>query len=97
MSPSVRIVMFQGSYRYRPVTELSLAKKPLRHPSVVLPKNGHAGQLTKPAEKALFRYIDRLNYLSLAIQPKFITDAANAILQACSSKNAKALPKVSHH
>ena len=25
--------MFQGSYRYRPVTELSLAQKPLRHPS----------------------------------------------------------------
>jgi hypothetical protein len=27
--------MLQGSYRYRPVTELSLAKKPLRHPSDV--------------------------------------------------------------
>jgi hypothetical protein len=27
--------MFQGSYRYRPVTQLSPTKKPLRHPSVI--------------------------------------------------------------
>jgi hypothetical protein len=55
----------------------------------VPPKIGHAGinlKLTKPEEKALCRYIDRLNHLiNLAVWPKFITDAANAILQARST------------
>jgi hypothetical protein len=61
---------------------------------------GHAGvnlKLTEPEEKALCRYIDRLDHLNLAVRPEFITDAANAILQARSSKNAEALPKVGHH
>jgi hypothetical protein len=34
-APSVRKVMFQGSYRYRPVTQLSHTKNALIHPSVV--------------------------------------------------------------
>jgi hypothetical protein len=42
-------------------------------------------KLTKPEQNALCRYIDRLNHLNLAVWPKFITDAANAILQARST------------
>ena len=35
--------MLQGSYRYRPVTQLSLGKRPLRHPSDVKFGSGYAG------------------------------------------------------
>jgi hypothetical protein len=62
---------------------------------------GRAGvnlKLTEPEEKALCRYIDRLDHLNLAVRPEFVTDAANAILPARSSKNAEApLPEVGKH
>jgi hypothetical protein len=51
----------------------------------VPPKMGHAGINLKLTELIV--------HLNLAVRPKFITDAANAILQARSGKNAKALPK----
>jgi hypothetical protein len=48
-----------------------------------LPKICHVGanlRLTRLEEKALCRYINRLNnHLNLAVQPKFVTDATNAI------------------
>jgi hypothetical protein len=53
-------------------------------------------KLSRPEEKALCCYVDRLNHLNLAVWPEFITDAVNAILQARSSKNTEA-PEVSKH
>ncbi|ROT34613.1 hypothetical protein SODALDRAFT_286172, partial [Sodiomyces alkalinus F11] len=39
-------------------------------------------KLLEPEEKALYRYIDRLNYINLTVRPEFITNAINAILEA---------------
>ena len=48
------------------------------------PKKGRPASNTKfsvPKEKALCRYIDRLDNINLAIRANFVTDAANYILQ----------------
>lgn len=61
---------------------------------------GHVGaklRLTRSEVNALCNYINRLDYRNLAVGPEFITVAANAILQARSSKNAEALRKVGKH
>ena len=38
-------------------------------------------KLTVPEEKALCRYIDRLDRINLSVRPEFVTDAANTILR----------------
>ncbi|KAF6814462.1 transposase [Colletotrichum sojae] len=38
-------------------------------------------KLSAPEEKALCRYIDRLDRINLAVRPEFVQDAANAILR----------------
>jgi hypothetical protein len=62
---------------------------------------GHIGanlRLTGPEEKALCRYINRLDRLNLAIRPEFIIDTVNTILQVYSSKSkALNLPLVGRH
>jgi Tc5 transposase-like DNA-binding protein len=55
------------------------------------PKAGRKGLhylLSGPEEKALCRYIDRLEKVNLAVRPVFVTDAANAILSERSSKHS---------
>ncbi|ROT38020.1 hypothetical protein SODALDRAFT_278817, partial [Sodiomyces alkalinus F11] len=39
-------------------------------------------KLLEPEEKALCRYIDRLNSINLTIRPKFITNTIDTILEA---------------
>jgi hypothetical protein len=59
------------------------------------PKRGlpaHNTKLTEPEEKALCRYIDRLDALNLAVRPEFVTDAADTILRERSSKIEAANP-----
>jgi hypothetical protein len=61
------------------------------------PKKGHPAthsKLNGPEEKALCRYIDRLDRINLAVRPEFVTDAANAILLERSSKGQKADPPI---
>ena len=59
------------------------------------PKKGlpaHNTKLTEPEEKALCRYIDRLDALNLAVRPEFVTDAADTILRERSSRIEAANP-----
>jgi hypothetical protein len=58
--------MFQGSYRYRPVTELSLAQKPLRHlmsgplaldPITLRKCQVHLSNNAKPANPITVQYV----------------------------------------
>lgn len=48
-------------------------------------------KLTEPEEKAICRYIDRLDRINLAVRPEFIMDVANGILQARASSREPAL------
>jgi len=59
------------------------------------PKKGQPAtntKLTKPEEKAICRYIDRLDRINLAVRAEFITDAANTILHERSSRSEQADP-----
>jgi hypothetical protein len=69
--------MFQGSYRYRPVTELSLAKKPLRHPSDVTAPTFHSSSHSAkfPLQSGIVESIVtiKINYLDTSLfKPNFI-------------------------
>jgi hypothetical protein len=94
------IVRYPNALVARVAREFGVSRRRLRNRlEGVAPKMGHVGanlKLTEPEEKALCHYIDRLDHPNLAVRPEFITDAANAILQARSSKNAEA-PKVGTH
>ncbi|KAM4067613.1 DDE superfamily endonuclease [Hirsutella rhossiliensis] len=53
------------------------------------PKTGQRARntrLSEPEEKALCRYIDRLDNINLAVRVEFVTDAANCILRERSSQ-----------
>ena len=69
--------------------------------SGMLPKKGllvHNTKLTEPEEKALCRYIDRLDALNLAVRPEFVTDATDTILRERSSRiEATDPPTVGQH
>ena len=43
-------------------------------------------RLSRPEEKALCRYIDRLDHINLAVRVEFVTDAANHILRERSGQ-----------
>lgn len=63
-------------------------------------RGGHNTLLSGPEEKALCRYIDRLNGINLAFRSEFITDAANRILAERSAPNdpySSDAPSVSHN
>ena len=70
--------------------EFSVPRKRLRNRREgVLPKAGQPAANTKlsgPEEKALCRYIDRLDSINLTIQPEFVTDVVNAILRERSGR-----------
>jgi hypothetical protein len=51
-------------------------------------------KLTEPEEKAICRYIDRLDRINLAVRAEFVTDAANTILRERSSRPEQADPPV---
>jgi Tc5 transposase DNA-binding domain len=48
-------------------------------------------KLSIAEEKALCLYIDRLDYINLAVRPEFVTDAANSILKERSRPNEEPL------
>lgn len=53
------------------------------------PKAGQEAKntrLSRPEEKALCRYIDRLDHINLAVRVEFVTDAANHILRERSGQ-----------
>ena len=61
------------------------------------PKKGQPAtntKLTRPEEKAICRYIDRLDRINLAVRAEFITDAANTILRERSSRSERANPPI---
>jgi hypothetical protein len=63
-------------------------------------RGGHNTLLSGPEEKALCRYIDRLDTINLAVRSEFITNAANRILAERSAPNdpySSDLPTVSHN
>ncbi|KJZ68702.1 hypothetical protein HIM_11903 [Hirsutella minnesotensis 3608] len=47
-----------------------------------IPRTAPNKKLSVAEEKAICRYIDRLDSINLAVRPEFIVDAANAILRA---------------
>ena len=49
-------------------------------------------KLTEPEEKAVCRYIDRLDRINLAVRAEFVADAANTILRERSSRAQQADP-----
>jgi transposase-like protein len=60
-----------------------------------LPKKGLPASNTRlsgPEEKALCRYIDRLDQINLAVHVKFVTYTANYILLEKSSRLERATP-----
>ncbi|OWT42328.1 DDE superfamily endonuclease domain-containing protein [Pochonia chlamydosporia 170] len=60
----------RGRLRYRLEGRTALSDRPPTH-----------AKLTVPEEKALCRYIDRLDRINLAVRTEFVTDAANTILK----------------
>ena len=63
----------------------------------ISPRNGLPAtntKLTREEEEALCRQIDRLDNANFGVQPEFITDAANYIVQEQSSSSLSSLPTV---
>ncbi|OAQ57651.1 tc5 transposase DNA-binding domain-containing protein [Pochonia chlamydosporia 170] len=60
----------RGRLRYGLEGRTALSDRPPTH-----------AKLTVPEEKALCRYIDRLDRINLAVRTEFVTDAANTILK----------------
>ncbi|KAJ6439193.1 hypothetical protein O9K51_08605 [Purpureocillium lavendulum] len=54
----------------------------LKKPTSKLPRTAPNRKLSDAEEKAICRYVDRLDSINLAVRPEFIVDAANAILRA---------------
>jgi hypothetical protein len=83
-----------------PETTLSEAARKFEVPRTTLsnrskdaqPRKGRAAthMLLTKEEIAIYRYIDRLNKINLAVRPEFVADAAITILKARSSSRLQA-------